>query len=197
MTELCVFTDESGNTGNNLFDENQPFFWIGSFISKQSFSKDYCFSEKFHGCESDITEINEHAAKVISIIQNERCYIMVSKLCKRHHARLKFFDHIFDSGYNKAVSGIHYFLRPLRLMLAEAFSSYLSPRSEEQFWSFLKTLDLVKFVSILDRVLWNVRTKEKDKRLKELLSDAILYALKNPNEFTETNRTINDSPNIV
>ena len=31
---LCAYTDESGNTGNNLFDKQQPFFWTGSLISE-------------------------------------------------------------------------------------------------------------------------------------------------------------------
>lgn len=197
MNSLCVFTDESGNTGSNLFDDTQPYFWIGSLICPSTFSKDYNISDSFHGCETDINTIDDHARVVINILNYEPCHVMVSKLNKRHHARLKFFDHVFDSGYNKGVSWPHYSLRPFRLSLAEAFSNHLSPRSEEQFWSFLNTLDTKIFITIIERVLWNVRNKEKDKRIKELLSDGLQFALDNPSEFTDTKRTLNDAPNIA
>jgi len=31
---IYAYTDESGNTGNNLFDDTQPWFWTGTLLSK-------------------------------------------------------------------------------------------------------------------------------------------------------------------
>ena len=31
---LYAYSDETGNTGNNLFDEEQPYFWTGTLISE-------------------------------------------------------------------------------------------------------------------------------------------------------------------
>ncbi len=30
---FIVYTDESGNTGENLFDTSQPYFWTGTLVS--------------------------------------------------------------------------------------------------------------------------------------------------------------------
>ena len=34
---LVAYTDESGNTGNNLFDPNQPWFWTGTLLAPSDF----------------------------------------------------------------------------------------------------------------------------------------------------------------
>jgi hypothetical protein len=33
LNGLFAYTDESGNTGQNLFDEAQPYFWTGTLIT--------------------------------------------------------------------------------------------------------------------------------------------------------------------
>ena len=38
--ELYAYTDESGNTGENLFDEAQPVFWTGTLLSKKDLNID-------------------------------------------------------------------------------------------------------------------------------------------------------------
>lgn len=57
------------------------------------------------------------------------CRFIITRLEKRHHARLKFVDTIIDSGINPAVPAHVYGNRLLRLGLAHAIVSNMSPRS--------------------------------------------------------------------
>jgi hypothetical protein len=127
------------------------------------------------------------------------CRFVFTRIEKAHHSSLKFVDTIIDSGINEAVPGHVYALRPMRLGLAHAIVSNVSPRNQRDWWAIFQSGDIDGFQQIVRRVLINVRQKERDRRMRELATGALEWALNHPDGFPELQRRRDehDSPNFV
>ncbi|MFQ5827546.1 MAG: hypothetical protein ACE5JD_00125 [Candidatus Methylomirabilia bacterium] len=108
-------------------------------------------------------------------------------------------DTLLDSGINQAVSPVHYGNRFFRLSLAHVIVENLSQRSQEEFWSVYERGDVEGFRRVLRRLRWNIQNKVKDRRVQELLLDAMDWALDHTEEFPELKfrRSELDAPNAV
>lgn len=207
VSKLIAYTDESGNTGNHLFDKSQPVFWTGTLLStcdldndlKHIFERwcDELIVSELHGNELGLNRIENIAEELQNLILEYNLKFIFSLVEKQHVATMKFVDAIIDSGLNKAVSPIHYNLRPLRLPLAYIIDLNFSPRNREQFWDAYAKKDVDSFCQIISRVRWNILNKTYDPRAKELLIEAMDWALDNPKVLFDFKRAGLDSPNMV
>lgn len=204
---IWAYTDESGNTGLNLFDKSQPVYWTGTLTSgvdlqqagRSAIGK-WCASigvEELHGSELGFGRIEVISRDLRNFLSTYRCRIIFTQVEKRHVAGTKLVDTLIDSGLNSAVSNLHYGMRPFRLMMAVDLLRNMTARDEEEFWQVYKKVDVVGFCKILERLQFRIYENIKDPRGKELLLDAIAYGLKSPKELLTGARSDLDSPNVV
>lgn len=82
-------------------------------------------------------------------------------------------------------------------MLAQTISQHFSNQSQEEFWPAYLKGDTDGFCIVVERVKWSILNNERDPRGKELLGDALDYALRFPSSLLPSSRSKLDSPNIV
>jgi hypothetical protein len=205
--EFFAYTDESGNSGDNLFDKGQPSFWTGTLLAQSDLDKtasddlnriaDKLGVAELHATELNFIKLESIAEELGSLLIFHDLMFVITRIEKEHVAALKFVDTILDNGNNPAVSPLHYGIRALRLSLARFIVDQLSPRSLQDFWKAYKTRDLKLFQRILERMRWNVINKMSDRRAQELLFDAIVWAYSNPEKVLDNKRSKFDSPNVI
>lgn len=205
--KLFGYCDESGNSGLNLFDKNQPFFWVGVLISEADLNGtampkvntllNNIGKKELHGNEMGISLINEVSLGIKEILIENKCQAIFVKIEKVFLAKLKMFDYLFDNTNNKAVSSISYGIRLLRLMLANSFCSCVSDEDAEYFWNIYKNPRVGDISRLLENIKKSINNKITDKRMKELIIDAIQWAKKHPLEVFNCKLGKIDSPNVV
>lgn len=207
QSALVAFTDETGNSGMNLFDGNQPFFWTGTLLTPIHLDlldpaiHQACLSRarctELHGSHLGLGGIERVAGKLCSLFLRYQCRFLFTRIDKSHLAAMKFVDTLLDSGLNGAVSNFHYGLRFNRLYLAHILVAMLDRSDREEFWTAYAEGDSGGFRRILLRVEGRIQSRVDDPRTRQLLLDAITWATANPEPLLEGTRSALDSPNIV
>lgn len=202
-----AYTDESGNTGNRIFDGAQPFFWTGTLLSKKDLELEgkedlnrilkKAMEDELHGNVLGLNGIERIAKNVLQFITKYDALFIFTMVEKTHVASTKLVDTLLDNGINKAVSSFHYGIRFLRLYLTHVIVQLLSPENQVEFWQVFEKGDSKSFCKILGDLHWRVKTYVEDPRTKELLLDAILWGIDHPAELLDYTRTEHDSPNII
>jgi hypothetical protein len=77
-TPFVAFTDETGNSGLNLFDRNQPYFWTGTLLTPVDLDRidpavhEACLSragrKELHGNELGFSGIERVAGKLQQLL---------------------------------------------------------------------------------------------------------------------------------
>lgn len=210
---MYFYIDESGHSGTNLFDQQQPYLYYGiisSPLDLDALAKQDILNLK------NILSVNElHANKLgnkelIKIITDlekiYRTYNIKFDLCrvnKKDFAIISFFDQIFDQGINPTVPWTYYWT-PLRYHLLLFVSKLFDDALIKQAWETRINTNAEKaqqnLVSICQILLDRV-TYITDKRIAEIIADAITWAMKKPekihyNVFNKKN-ILEISPNII
>ncbi len=208
---LYAYSDETGNTGNNLFDADQPYFWTGTLISESDVDTEarslhtHCLKitnqKELHGNALGLGGIEKIARKLTRFFIRNNLFFLFTRLEKRHLAATKFVDTLMDSGINKAVSNLHYGYRCMRLSLAVQLIQLLDEDDRRQFWAVYESADAEGFLEILNRVRERLKCFRSHgiyhERTEELLMDAIDWALCFPEPLLQQTHAELDSPNIV
>ncbi len=190
---MYAYVDETGNTGPNIFDPEQPIFMTAALITKTNF--DLVHKNDIARIAKKIGETEIHANIVgmerIEDIANDllalfkRCdaRFFVSRIEKRYLATTKFVDTLFDSYENKAVPWHVYNMRPMRLLLVFKVASVLTEDTAKKFWSSMlekrerKAYEI--FLESLQDLKRNIH-ELPDQRLRQLITDAVDWAAQNP-----------------
>jgi hypothetical protein len=202
-----AYTDETGNTGLNLFDEGQPCFWTGTLLTPVDLDRldpgihraclERAGCAELHGNQLGLSGIEKIAGKLELLLYRYRMRFVFTRVDKKHLAGTKFVDTLMDSGINEAVSNLHYGVRFHRLYLAQAIVALLTIEDREEFWEVYAKADTRGFQRILMGLQGRVETYINDPRTRQLLLDAIAWALANPEPLLEGTRSEMDSPNVV
>lgn len=202
-----AYTDETGNTGLNLFDPGQPFFWTGTLLTPVDLDRldpaihraclERAGCTELHGNQLGLTGIEKVAGKLERLLYRYHMRFLFTRVDKKHLAGTKFVDTLMDSGINEAVSNLHYGVRFHRLYLAQAIVALLTIEDRKEFWDVYAKADAKGFVRILLRLQGRVETYIKDPRTRQLLLDAIAWALVHPEPLLDGTRSEMDSPNVV
>ncbi len=112
------YVDESGNTGCNLFDKNQPTLYYGVLSSKLNLDvAAKADSQKFrtilgldilHAVELSDSKLVKIASDLNQLNKKFDLKFDIHLVSKPDHALISFFDQVFDSGINQAVPCISY-----------------------------------------------------------------------------------------
>ena len=206
-SELVAFTDEAGNTGNHLFDSNQPFFWTGTLIARSNFNRAAEFYvhkwcqrldvPELHGSELGLPQIERIAHGVEVFIRKNRVRFIFTRLEKEVLCVTKFVDTSFDSGINQAVRPLHYLVRVFRLHIAHIAAELMNLEDRKEFWEAYSQGNCEKFCNVLKRFSQKVRLHIKDARLRQILTEAVDWAQHHPENLLGATATELDSPNTV
>lgn len=203
--------DESGNTGNNLFDENQPRLSYG-LISSITNVDALCVTEHndirkiinddvIHANILGIGGLVKIAPLLIKIQKKMKFdfdYYFIEKL---DYALVMFFDTVFDAGLNDVVKWDTYWT-PLRYVLIHKLSILFDEELLRESWR-LSTVKRIEnhsndIVSLLSEVKRRAKASPLDARSKELIVDALEFGIRKPLslDFGHTDQKI-ISPNAV
>ena len=203
--------DESGNTGNNLFDENQPRLSYGVLSSKTN-ADARCIDihkKALATIDKDIIHANELGAQGLQKIA-PHLFEMQKKMRfdfdyyfieKPTLALVAFFDDVFDSALNEAVRWDTYWT-PFRYLIIHKLAFLFDETLLRESWR-LSTIKHIEhhtndIVSLLTELRDRVLVSGLDARSIEIISDAFNYGITNPLnlDFGSTNRKF-ISPNAV
>jgi hypothetical protein len=206
ITPVFAYTDESGNTGLEIFDRAQPIFYTLTLLAKEDLNlsaagpvADWCRHlavSELHAGELGVGRLAQIAPSICEYIMEVKPLFIVTSVEKRHMAPMKFVDTVLDSGLNEAVSGFSHWLRPLRLRLAHDILRHMSPRAERDFWAAFRRRDIAKFRDVINRVESSIAMRESDRRVRQLLGDALRWASKRPEDLLVKQSRL-DAPNLV
>ncbi len=204
---LEAYSDESGNSGSHIFDDAQPWFWVGTLIATAanidrigaSTVGELCRrldTPELHGTELRLAGIEAIADDLLKVLDGVRARFVFTALEKVHLASTKFVDTVFDSDVNKAVSPLHYGVRGLRMVYAATITECLTRRDQEEFWEAYRTANGDSFRAILHRVDARIQSRARG-RTKEILRDAFAWAIDHPTQVLDFRRARGDAPNMV
>lgn len=190
---MYAYIDETGNTGSNIFDENQPSFITASLITKSNFDvlqnrninklARQVGKTELHGNEYGFGKIEEIANGLLSIFKKSNARFFIARAEKRYIAVTKLFDTLFDSFENKAVPWHVYNIRYFRLLLVFKLATILREDVVEIFWKAILEKNKNKAYEYFRESLLLLKTDLEDfsdKRARELTENAVNWALENP-----------------
>ncbi|MGE8126316.1 DUF3800 domain-containing protein [Methylobacterium sp. NPDC080182] len=212
---MWAYVDESGNTGNKIFDPNQPHYITAALISKTNFDlvNKAALLQISHKVDSDALHANELGVAKIEIIASDLHRLLkkspsrffFSRLEKRYLATAKVFDTYFDAGENVAVPWHVYWVKHLKLLLMFKLShAVVTEEVASIVWDCLtasnERTSKELFVQGAEAMLGNV-DRLYDARSRQLATDALTWARDNPQAFTtfvknKVDRLLN-APNFV
>jgi hypothetical protein len=190
---IFTYVDESGNTGKNIFDKNQPDFYTAALISKGDFDVSYGHQVKdiaqkvgadaIHANELGLGRLEGIAGDLRTLIKTSGVHFFVSRVEKRYLLATKMFDVLFDSGENAAVAWHNYNLRPMRLILAFKLASIIDDSIAHLFWDCLLLPREEDARMLLPEICEKLKARLSgipDARSRELLKDGLEWVMKHP-----------------
>jgi hypothetical protein len=210
---LFYFVDESGNTGLNLFDKNQPKLYYGILgcranldVIAEPLLKELRQSlavKRIHANELGVARLTTIAEKVTRFSKKNDLRFSLYKVSKPDHAIITFFDQVFDAGLNEAVSWQHYWT-PLRYVLLFKVAYLFNEALAKEAWSARREQNRARCTEKLQKLYAELLERVDslpDVRSRELVSGAIKWAAANPEKISygsgNHESTLQISPNLV
>jgi hypothetical protein len=201
-----AFTDESGNTGLNLFDTDQESFWTGTLIAFVDLDARYKSLHKelltlageseLHGAHLGFGGIEKIAARLAWFIREKKLLFSFVRVHKPFLAAAKLFDLAFDAGNNPAMVSHVYWTRVLRAMTLMHFVQLLDLADLREFWALFSAQDPQPFGVFLGKLVERVELAPYDPRTLKVLSDALIWASQHPEAVLDPFGE-RDSPNLA
>ncbi len=188
--------DESGNTGNNLFDSAQPRLSYGVLSSLKNVDV-LCTGihkkilreigeEQIHANQLGIGRLVKIAPHLIEI-QNKMNfdfdYYFIEKL---DYGLVLFFDAVFDAGLNEAVKWDVYWT-PMRYLLIHKLSALFDEPLLRESWRLCTEKKIERYENDIVQLLSEVKNRatvaELDPRSVEIIVDALDFGIAKPLEL--------------
>jgi hypothetical protein len=210
---MYCYVDESGNTGNHLFDPAQPVLYYGLITSKTNLdvfaepllrvARAKLGVERLHANELGVRRLSEVALSLGRFALKRDVRFSLYKVVKPDHAVITFFDQVFDSGLNKAVRWDHYWT-PLRFPLVLKVAHLFDEEIAKAAWAARVETNPARAAEALQRLCATLQDRIyrlPDARSRELISGALTWAAANPFEISygagNKDSALQISPNLV
>ncbi|RVI98966.1 hypothetical protein CN193_22085 [Sinorhizobium meliloti] len=210
---MYFYVDESGNTGLELFDPNQPTLYYGVLRSHRDLDvvaaplltelRRELGVERIHANELGVGRLTPIADRLARFSRKHDLQFSLLKVAKPDHAVITFFDQVFDSGLNKAVSWHHYFT-PLRYPLLFKVAHLFDEGLAKDAWKARRELNSARAAEMLVKLCKKLLTRVDelpDARSRELVSGALKWAAANPFEISygvgNHDTALQISPNLI
>lgn len=210
---VYFYIDESGQTGLELFDENQPFLYYGVLSSEYDLDKHLVpyveklrktlGVERLHAAELGNGRLVTIVDDLVELKNKYNLSFDFYRLTKKDHAALCFFDQVFDQGNNPAVPWNAYWT-PLRYVLVAKVSYLFDEDLLKKAWkariAIKKSFAEKELVDVCKELLNRVH-RLPDTRSIEIITDALNWAVKNPSQIyyhaSSKEDKLQISPNLI
>ena len=203
-----AYTDETGHSGLNLFDAGQPWFWTGTLVSPVAVQgrggpalAGICAAlgvSSIHAREIGIARIESVASAIQGLLESIEAKFVFTAIEKHHLAAGKLAETVLDSTMNQAVSGFHYGVHGMRILLSDAIVTLVNQQDQEEFWTAYNNGGSSGLSAVLSRLLVRLHSDGRfDRKLKELLSDVLRWGVRHSLQLLEFRRSELDAPNLV
>lgn len=211
--QVYCYVDESGNTGNRLFDQAQPVLYYGLLTSKTNLdvtaepllraARAKLGVQHLHANELGVGRLSEVASSLGRFALKHDVRFSLFKVEKLDHAIITFFDQVFDAGLNKAVRWDHYWT-PLRYPLLFKVAYLFDEEIAKAAWDARLDNNPARSAEALQNLCAKLQERIHrlpDARSRELISDALKWASANPLEIdygvSNKDTALQISPNLV
>ncbi len=195
---MFLHIDESGNSGNNLFDRNQPVLTYGVLSSQ--WNVDSHATEEFQALLRKVGAESLHASELgeaglgkiadnLVALHNQFAFRFdFYFIHKPSFAVVTFFNAVFDAGINPAMKWDWYWT-PLRFPLIAILDEILDETLLRESWRLCLVSKAAlkregKHISaLLTEVLTRLEASDAQARPVEILEDALRYGIRNPLEM--------------
>lgn len=196
---MFIYLDESGHTGRNNSDPDQPIFSYLALLTKYNvdfallkdfvkLKEEYGFPE-LHGAETpELIEVL--ASRLVKMLRASSSRFFLSVVEKNMLAYAKLYDTLFDNVENKGVRSHVYQVRPFRLMILNNICAVTPIEVAQNFYeNCLLASDEKTAIDVLVKTCQAILTRIEnlDDRSKQIIGDALRWAEKYPGEITAFN----------
>lgn len=210
---MYFYIDESGNTGNNLFDKNQPNLFYGLISSTKNLDvvaepslvrlRKKLNVDRLHANQLGNKGLLDVVDEFIALQKRHDIRFNMYKVVKTDHAAMCFFDQVFDAGMNEAVPWEAYWT-PMRYFLLLEVAKLFDDTTAKKAWSARISLKDTQSEQQLIEVCEDLKSRLhdiQDLRLQEITKGALLWAQKNPDKIAYNasfkDHALQVSPNLV
>ena len=189
---MYAYIDETGNTGANIFDKDQPVFMTAAFITRRNFDEElgHCIRSLakntgfsvLHANEIGAVGVEQLSVPLLRLFSKIKPRFVISIIEKEYLATCKLVDTIFDPGENLAVPWHVYNVRVLRLLLVFKVQNILTMDIVQKFWDALmsknKDAAHVKLREVMEHLKACTHGLQ-DERSRQIVNQALEWALEN------------------
>lgn len=210
---LYFYIDESGHTGTNLFDQNQPLLYYGVLSSRVNVDiiaeselkqmRAFVGETRLHAADLGYKRLNSIREGLLKLQKKFDMRFDLHRVAKPDHAIICFFDQVFDQGINPAMSWLGYWT-PIRYVLLLKIASLFDAQLAERAWEARIEIDDSKAEQGLVTVCLELRNRVDnlpDARSRQLISDTLGWAINNPSEIYYNTKNKEDrlqvTPNLI
>lgn len=190
---MLFHVDESGNTGNNLFDESQPTLSYGLLSSKLNVDAlgvdihrriiKELGVESIHANQLGVDRLSSVYPLLMRLQQKFKFDFDYYFIEKKAYALVTFFDSVFDAGINPAVKWDVYWT-PLRYTYIHGLAPFFDEYLLRESWSLYLEKNInnhaERISALLSELSGRVGRGASDPRFKEVVLDALQYGIDNP-----------------
>jgi hypothetical protein len=189
---MHFFVDESGHTGQQLFDDEQPTLYYGVLSSRLNVDvlaegrisrmRQSLGVERLHANELGNRGLVKIASDLAGLQRQLDLRFDLYRVAKPDHAIICFFDQVFDQGMNPSVPW-HVYWTPMRyptlIRLATLFCDALAKRAWEARISLDSAAAQKELVAICDELIVRAGTIP-DEHGRTIIANALTWARANP-----------------
>lgn len=210
---MFFYIDESGHTGANLFDPDQPILYYGILSSKVNV--DVLCEEaigtmcreagvsRLHAGDLGVGGLVPLVPRLTRIQKRLDLRFDLYRVAKPDHAIICFFDQVFDQGLNPAVTWTAYWT-PLRYVLLLKVASLFDEELAKKAWDArIEHRDKVA-VPLFQEVCEELRSRVSalpDARSRQLIGDGLLWAQRHPEKIHyhvySSKMVLDVTPNVI
>jgi len=204
-TRLYAWSDESGNSGLNLFDPDQPIFWSGTLLSPSDLDRDLSHlqkwkaavqADKLHGKLLSFDLLNKISLPIRDYLDLNECRFVFTRIDKEFHAIATLVALLFDSEINTAVEPFHDYVPIFRKQIVNDVIQLCSRRDRRRFWDSYRARDLNQICDFLLTLELRASETWPDQREVEVFCEACRWARSYPRLIMESGMSNQDSPNL-
>jgi hypothetical protein len=188
--------DEAGNTGNNLFDFEQPRLSYGVLSSVRNVDVLCVRTHQQILREIDATQIHANQLGLNGLVKIASYLIDIQRkmqfdfdyyfIEKKDYALISFFSAVFDAGLNKAVKWDTYWT-PIKFMIIRRLAALFDESLLKESWRLCTERNIEKnkgsIVQLLSTIKERAELSRLDARSIEIIVDALNFGIARPLEL--------------
>jgi hypothetical protein len=190
---MYIYADESGHSGRHIF--NDPlFYYQGAIISEvdtepllhevaEKFRNELGV-ERLHANEILPHIVEQIGSIFLDLLDKANWVFHITAIEKPYLSTTKFVDSLFDSFENKGARSLWYNHEFFRHTLCCLFDDFLDEEDKKNFWQAYLSDDFEEISKVVAIVLDRFELVALDKRLREVATEGLQFAIKYPDEIT-------------